>query len=754
MNKYILLIFIIPIVAQDLMINSFDEQSDFDNNYWQLDLTGDSNIGYANYAPASTSHDGTGAIEIEYSAHNSENWGGFTKLSHFHPDPDSVYDLTGFNTISFWFYNDFPASQSDRMDLRFVLFDISTSLDNNVYSESQVEYFYSFHFDMLDVEPGWNKVEIPLTGTNVPDQALPHTFGFNNTLWNGIAGDGNLDLDAIKGFALEFFVDNPPGASGDFVNGVILLDELKAENTVIEGPEEVNVTFQVDMSNESINPACAPSIGGGWNGWQWTYTLEEGQNNIWSTTITINAGVEYEYKFGNCGWSLEDLEPSSDCTNTVGIYTNRVLEPISVDTQLDPVCFGTCDQECATPELVNVTFQVDTNNNDADFDIMCDVFLIGSFQSPFPWDIDLFPINLEDSDNDGVWNTTISILSGTYIEYKFASCEGSDAFIENEISNCSSNGNRYMTVPYEDIVLDATYFNSCNSDGNVTVTFQVDMSNEEIGGGDGDCGVNLGGTFNFFDWWVDELADADSDGIWSVDVVLESGTQVEYKFANCGSFGIESVPSDCGYGDDLNRSFTVPNQDLIISPVCFGQCSQECEALNYSDVTITVDMSEVETSPTGVFASGPGVMQGPSGIQLYDNGEDVWSTTLSLPYGEYTYKFRNGYYTDWDSDGWEEEVLLEECGYGAYNDRLLVVDQPIVLTETLCFESCDVCSALISGDVNQDGSLDVLDIVSLVNYIIGQSFLDDNELNFADFNNDSSVDVLDIVAMVNNILSE
>ena len=51
---------------------------------------------------------------------------------------------------------------------------------------------------MLDVEPGWNKVEIPLTGTNVPDQALPYTFGFNNTLWNGIAGDGNLDLDAIK----------------------------------------------------------------------------------------------------------------------------------------------------------------------------------------------------------------------------------------------------------------------------------------------------------------------------------------------------------------------------------------------------------------------------------------------------------------------------------------------------------------------------------------------------------------------------
>ena len=309
MKKFLSLIFIIPLLSQDLMINSFDLETDFDSEYFQLDLTGDSSIGYANYGPASISHDGEGAIEIEYSAHNSEGWGGFTKLSHFHPDPDSVYDFSGFNTISFWFYNEAPASQMDRMDLRFVLFDISTSPDNNVYSESQVEYFYSFHFDMLDVEPGWNKVEIPLTGTNVPDQALPYTFGFNNTLWNGIAGDGNLDLDAIKGFALEFFVNNPTGSSGDSVNGVILLDELKVENTVIEGPEEVSVTFQVDMSNESINPACAPSIGGGWNGWQWTYTLEEGQDNIWSTTILLNSGVDYEYKFGNCGWTLEELEP-------------------------------------------------------------------------------------------------------------------------------------------------------------------------------------------------------------------------------------------------------------------------------------------------------------------------------------------------------------------------------------------------------------------------------------------------------------
>ena len=102
MKKYIIfLLFIVPAISQDLIINSFDNSSDFDEDYWILDLTGDSEIGYANYNEASISHDNQGALEIEYSVHNSEIWGGFTKLSHFHPDPNSVYDFTGFNTISF-----------------------------------------------------------------------------------------------------------------------------------------------------------------------------------------------------------------------------------------------------------------------------------------------------------------------------------------------------------------------------------------------------------------------------------------------------------------------------------------------------------------------------------------------------------------------------------------------------------------------------------------------------------------------------
>ena len=54
------------------------------------------------------------------------------------------------------------------------------------------------------------------------------------------------------------------------------------------------------------------------------------------------------------------------------------------------------------------------------------------------------------------------------------------------------------------------------------------------------------------------------------------------------------------------------------------------------------------------------------------------------------------------------------------------------------------------GDINADDSVDVLDVVMLVSYILSG---DTSELDGADINNDGDVNVLDIVALVNIILS-
>ncbi len=62
-------------------------------------------------------------------------------------------------------------------------------------------------------------------------------------------------------------------------------------------------------------------------------------------------------------------------------------------------------------------------------------------------------------------------------------------------------------------------------------------------------------------------------------------------------------------------------------------------------------------------------------------------------------------------------------------------------------DSCDV----VIGDVNGDSALNVLDVVSLAQYVLGLG-----NVGFecaADFNGDSTLNVIDIVQLVNQILS-
>ena len=63
------------------------------------------------------------------------------------------------------------------------------------------------------------------------------------------------------------------------------------------------------------------------------------------------------------------------------------------------------------------------------------------------------------------------------------------------------------------------------------------------------------------------------------------------------------------------------------------------------------------------------------------------------------------------------------------------------------------CSDLLLGDINLDGDLNVLDVVTLVNYIIGSLELDEEAIEVGDINQDDDINVLDIVTLVNIILN-
>ena len=116
---------------------------------------------------------------------------------------------------------------------------------------------------------------------------------------------------------------------------------------------------------------------------------------------------------------------------------------------------------------------------------------------------------------------------------------------------------------------------------------------------------------------------------------------------------------------------------------------------NATQVTFIVDMSEEtvvagEGSYPAVYVSGSN-LNGPGGIEMTDNGDGTWELTTDLESGDYTYKFRNGYYDYWDGPGWESDNGLIEggCASGEYFDRIVSVNNSDIVEGVFCFGSCD-----------------------------------------------------------------
>ena len=61
--------------------------------------------------------------------------------------------------------------------------------------------------------------------------------------------------------------------------------------------------------------------------------------------------------------------------------------------------------------------------------------------------------------------------------------------------------------------------------------------------------------------------------------------------------------------------------------------------------------------------------------------------------------------------------------------------------------------SIIAGDINQDDFIDILDIVIMVNIILGQYQPDTQEIITADLNNDNLINIQDVILLINIILN-
>ena len=107
------------------------------------------------------------------------------------------------------------------------------------------------------------------------------------------------------------------------------------------------------------------------------------------------------------------------------------------------------------------------------------------------------------------------------------------------------------------------------------------------------------------------------------------------------------------------------------------------------------------------------------------------------------------YYMPKDGAPYPRDFIIDQEGIIQYANNEIDTDWMIAIIEDLMGTS-----NIIPGDINFDEIINVLDIVMLVNIILGvNQNIDDNTYYAADLNQDGFIDILDVVLTVNIVLN-
>ena len=108
----------------------------------------------------------------------------------------------------------------------------------------------------------------------------------------------------------------------------------------------------------------------------------------------------------------------------------------------------------------------------------------------------------------------------------------------------------------------------------------------------------------------------------------------------------------------------------------------------------------------------------------------------------------DSYYMPNDGSPYPRDFIVDQNGIIAYANNEIDTAWMLSVIDELLFED----SGLI-GDINQDGLIDILDIIVVLNYILGNLIPSDNQFILSDINSDEVLNILDVVLLVNFILN-
>jgi len=210
-----------------------------------------------------------------------------------------------------------------------------------------------------------------------------------------------------------------------------------------------------------------------------------------------------------------------------------------------------------------------------------------------------------------------------------------------------------------------------------------------------------------------------------------------------------------GNGDDYDNILGYPNlTSTATNPAC---------GFNYpilGDVTALLPEGCVDLSAGGTDGYAAGTF-GANSFYLMDASLEPWGNFLTWNASMFTLTGDPSFlvddsaadmnpadiaYLDLDADG------VPETPFNPNGGKLVMTFEPtcipVVTAISVLGELTDVGGCANAGDVNADGQVNVLDVVEIVAFILGNA----TEPDCADYNADGGVDVLDVVAMVSTIL--
>ena len=96
--------------------------------------------------------------------------------------------------------------------------------------------------------------------------------------------------------------------------------------------------------------------------------------------------------------------------------------------------------------------------------------------------------------------------------------------------------------------------------------------------------------------------------------------------------------------------------------------------------------------------------------------------------------------------------VLTELEFSAAEDTEICIENGVIPGFTVYYGECTNIMAGTPGDMNNDGQINVVDVVIMVNAILAPETITPEILNLGDLNSDGQLNVVDVVILVNQIL--